>query len=71
MKVENKEKGTYVQPICKLIKMESAQLICTSEMSSQNDEPDDFGYGGSLKKNVDYEEDHQDGSNPAHPLYRM
>jgi len=48
MKIENKEKGTYVQPICKLIKIESVQLICTSDMSSQNDEPDDFGYGGSL-----------------------
>lgn len=48
MKVDNNEKNTYVQPICKLIKMESVQLICTSDVSSQNDEPDDFGYGGSL-----------------------
>ncbi|MCQ2069501.1 MAG: aminotransferase [Bacteroidaceae bacterium] len=48
MKNENKEKNVYVQPVCKSIQMGSAQLVCTSDITPQSDDPEDIGYGGKF-----------------------
>ncbi len=48
MTIETKEKNFYVQPVCKVIEMDLQQMIAASGVSSQNNDPDDFGWGGNL-----------------------
>lgn len=48
MRIEDKEKNVYFQPVCKYIQIGSAQLICTSDITPLRDDPEDIGYGGKF-----------------------
>lgn len=45
---EDVKKNVYVHPQMKVIKVDSCDIICTSDITPQSDEPENIEYGGSF-----------------------
>lgn len=41
-------KSVYVHPQMRVIKIDSCNIICTSDITPQSEEPDDIEYGGKF-----------------------